>query len=157
MTDVATAAAVSSGILLALSGGLFCDASPCQRLPPNLLPMKIILLRIMAVIFVSLPLMAVDTAPVPPAAPATRKPGEYAFTADSLPQPGVPKGRLEGPFEFQSKILAGTVRRYWLYVPAQYTADKPACLLVFQDGQRATKPDGDLRIPQVLENLIAEQ
>src|SRR5579862_944911 len=26
-----------------------------------------------------------------------RKPGEYALGPDSLPQPGVPKGKLEGP------------------------------------------------------------
>ena len=27
-------------------------------------------------------------------------------------------------------------------MPAQYTPDKPACVLVFQDGQRATNPNG---------------
>ncbi len=83
-----------------------------------------------------------------------RKPGEYPLSPDSLPQPGVPKGRLEGPFEFRSQILAGTVRRYWIYVPAQYTDAAPANVLVFQDGQRATNPEGALRVPQVLENLI---
>ena len=84
-----------------------------------------------------------------------RRPGEYPFMADSLPQQGVPKGRLEGPFEFHSKIIAGTVRRYWIYVPAQYNPKKPANVLVFQDGQRATNPEGSLRVPQVMENLIA--
>jgi enterochelin esterase family protein len=86
---------------------------------------------------------------------AMRKPGEYPLMADSLAQEGVPKGRLEGPFEFHSKIIAGTVRRYWIYVPAQYNPKKPANVLVFQDGQRATNPDGSLRVPQVMENLIA--
>ncbi len=88
------------------------------------------------------------------AEPADRKPGEYALTADSLPQPDVPRGRLEGPFEFHSRILAGTVRRYWIFVPAQYSAETPANVLVFQDGQRATNPEGALRVPQVMENLI---
>jgi enterochelin esterase family protein len=37
---------------------------------------------------------------------AARKPGEYALTPDSLPQPGVPRGQLEGPFEFHSHIFA---------------------------------------------------
>src|SRR4051812_15144085 len=46
-----------------------------------------------------------------------RKPGEYPPTADSLPQPGVAKGKLIGPLEFHSKIIEGTVRRYWIYVP----------------------------------------
>jgi len=36
----------------------------------------------------------------------------YEPGPDSLPQDGVPKGRLEGPFEFRSRILADTVRRY---------------------------------------------
>lgn len=83
-----------------------------------------------------------------------RKPGEYPLTTDSRPQPGVPKGQLEGPFEFHSKIFAGTVRRYWIFVPAQYTGEKPAAVLVFQDGQRATFPGGELSVPQVLENLV---
>lgn len=83
-----------------------------------------------------------------------RKPGEYPLTADSLPQPDVPRGRLEGPFPFRSRIIANTVRNYWIFVPAQYTAEKPASVLVFQDGQRATNPEGSLRVPVVLENLI---
>ena len=89
------------------------------------------------------------------AKPAMRRPGEYAFMPNSLPQEGVPKGVLEGPFEFHSKIIAGTVRRYWIYVPAQYNRKKSANVLVFQDGQRATNPQGSLRVPQAMENLIA--
>jgi hypothetical protein len=89
-----------------------------------------------------------------PTNPAIRKPGEYTLTADSLPQPGTPKGKLEGPLLFRSKIFTNTVRKYWIFVPAQYQADKPASVLVFQDGQRATNPEGSLRVPTVLENLI---
>jgi len=94
------------------------------------------------------------TAVVAGEAPVARQPGEYALTADSLPQPGVPQGKLEGPFELKSNVIAGTVRRYWIYVPAQYNGNADANLLVFQDGQRATNPTGQLRVPQVLENLI---
>lgn len=83
-----------------------------------------------------------------------RKPGDYPLTADSLPQEGVPKGQLLGPFEWRSSIIRGTVRRYWVFVPAQYTADKPVGLLVFHDGQRALNPGGPLRVDQVMENLI---
>jgi enterochelin esterase family protein len=89
-----------------------------------------------------------------PARAADRKPGDYALTVDSLPQAGVPKGRLEGPFLFHSRIIPNTVRKYWVFVPAQYQADNPASVLVFQDGQRATNPEGSLRVPAVLENLI---
>jgi enterochelin esterase family protein len=85
-----------------------------------------------------------------------RKPGEYPPTADSLPQPGVPKGKLIGPLEFKSKVIAGTVRRYWIYVPVKYDAKNPPNLLVFQDGQRAINPQGPLNIPVVLDNLIAK-
>ena len=85
---------------------------------------------------------------------ATRKPGDYPLTPDSLPQDGVPKGRLEGPFEFRSQIIANTVRRYWIYVPAQYTGETPANVLVFQDGARAINPTGSLRVPQAIENLV---
>ena len=92
-----------------------------------------------------------------PTGASTRKLGEYPLTADSLPQAGVPKGKLKGPFEWNSGIIGGTVRRYWVYVPAQYTGEKPACLLVFQDGQRALNPQGPLRVDQVLENLIAKK
>ena len=83
-----------------------------------------------------------------------RKPGEYPLTPDSLVQPDIPHGRLEGPFEFHSKIIESTVRRYWIFVPAQYDGKKPASVLVFQDGQRATNPDGPLRVQNVLDNLI---
>lgn len=88
-------------------------------------------------------------------APA-RQPGDYTHGPDSQPQAGVPKGELKGPFEFRSQIIAGTVRQYWVYVPAQYSAAQPAGLLVFQDGQRATNPapNAQLRVPQVMENLI---
>src|SRR5947209_2582667 len=80
-------------------------------------------------------------------AQAPRQLGDYPLTADSLAQPGVAHGMLEGPFEFRSRVFAGTVRRYWVYVPAGYDPAKPPNLLVFQDGQRATNPQGSLRIP----------
>ena len=86
-----------------------------------------------------------------------RKTGEYPLTADSLPQEGVPKGQLIGPLEWHSKIIRGTVRQYWVFVPAQYTGEKAAGLLVFQDGQRALNPKGPLRVNQVMENLVAKK
>jgi hypothetical protein len=83
-----------------------------------------------------------------------RKPGEYPLTPDSLQQAAVPRGQLHGPIEFKSRILAGTVRRYWVYVPPQYDGSRPANLLVFHDGQRATNPEGPLRVQNVIENLV---
>ncbi len=81
--------------------------------------------------------------------------GPLGLSADHLRQEGVPEGRLEGPFEFHSQIFEGTVRRYWVFVPAQYDADAPAGVFVFQDGHRAIHPEGVLRLPRVMENLIA--
>jgi hypothetical protein len=92
----------------------------------------------------------------PALAALPRQPGEYPPTQDSLPQPGVPKGKLIGPLEFHSKIIEGTVRRYWIYVPVHYDPKNPPNLLVFQDGQRAINPQGPLNIPVVLDNLIAK-
>lgn len=99
-------------------------------------------------VFFTAPLLAQS------AASSARKPGDYPLGPDSLPQAGVPKGKLEGPLLFKSQIITNTVRRYWVYVPEQYTADQPANVIVCQDGQRATNPEGPLRVPQVLENLI---
>src|SRR6266568_4263598 len=91
-------------------------------------------------------------------APTNRPPAQvgktYELGPDSLPQEGVPKGKLDGPFLFKSQVFSNTVRRYWVFVPAQYAPEKPACVLVFQDGQRATRTNGSLRVPQVMENLI---
>jgi len=92
-----------------------------------------------------------------PAGAQERQPGDYPLTADSLVQPGVAQGRLEGPFEFHARLYPGTVRRYWVYVPNGYDVARPPNLLVFQDGQRATNPTGSLRVPAVLDNLIAQR
>ena len=112
--------------------------------------MRNLLCSTFALLMVTASTLCAQTTPVPP----DRKPGSYTRGPDSLPQEGVPKGKLEGPFEFKSAIIANTVRQYWVYVPAQYTGDRPANVLVFQDGQRATNPKGPLQVPQVLENLI---
>lgn len=78
--------------------------------------------------------------------------------AEPTPAPAaVSPGRLEGPFELRSRIYPGTVRRYWVHVPAGYDPARPLNLLLFQDGQRAINPDGPLRIPKVLDALIAER
>ena len=70
-------------------------------------------------------------AQAPPTPPGQRQPGTYPLGPDSLAQEGVPKGKLDGPFLFKSQVIAGTVRRYWIYVPAQYNgvdAGQRACV-----------------------------
>ncbi|MES1198402.1 MAG: alpha/beta hydrolase-fold protein [Pseudomonadota bacterium] len=113
--------------------------------------MKFILaLAALAVALMAAPAFA-QTAP-----PAARQPGDYPLTEESQPHANIAHGRLTGPFEFHSAVFAGTVRRYWIYVPAHYNARRPPNLLVFQDGQRALNPDGPLRVNVVLDNLIAK-
>ncbi len=106
--------------------------------------------------FMALALLAVPVLTPEAWAAEPRKPGEYPPTADSIPQTGVPKGKLVGPLEFKSKAIPNTVRRYWIYVPAKNDPKSPPNLLVFQDGQRAINPQGPLNIPVVLDNLIAK-
>ena len=58
---------------------------------------------------------------------------EYTLGPDSQRQSGTPQGKVT-QHTWTSKIFPGTVRDYWVYVPAQYNAAKPACLMIFQDG-----------------------
>ncbi len=78
----------------------------------------------------------------------------YHIGPDSLPQDGVPKGEIRGPFTLPSNAYPGTQHTYWVYVPAQYDAKVPASLMIFNDGQAFKNPDGDLRAQNVMDNLI---
>jgi enterochelin esterase family protein len=78
----------------------------------------------------------------------------YQLGPDSLARPGVPRGTVRGPFILPSEAYPGTQHAYWVYVPAQYDAAVPASLMVFNDGQAFKNMDGDLRVPNVLDNLI---
>lgn len=65
--------------------------------------------------------------------------------------PGVPVGTVTQMPKWESKIYEGTTRDWWIYVPAQYKPENPACLMVFQDGQWPKD-----YAPPVLDNLIAK-
>ncbi len=79
---------------------------------------------------------------------------EYPVPAEATKQEGVPEGKIEGPFDFKSEIFPGTERQYWIYVPAQYDADKPACSLIVQDGLNRAQ---QWRLPTICDNLIHAQ
>jgi enterochelin esterase family protein len=79
---------------------------------------------------------------------------DYKHGPDSFPQPGVPKGKVTGPIRWKSKVFDGTVRDYWVYVPAQYKESEPACVMVFQDGGSYVNEKGAFRVPVVFDNLI---
>ena len=78
---------------------------------------------------------------------AQSAPETYPVDSASIERPGVPKGEvLKFTFD-QSKIYPGTWREYWIYVPAQYKGDQPACVYVNQDGIQ-------WKAPVVFDNLI---
>lgn len=77
------------------------------------------------------------------------KPGPEAF-----PQEGVPQGKVTEYTWKTSKVFPGTTRKFWVYVPAQYTPETPACVFVCQDGAGHKDRDGGYRTPVVLDNLI---
>lgn len=71
----------------------------------------------------------------------------YPEDPASVEQAGVPKGEVL-KFEFaDSKIFPGTWREYWVYIPAQYKPEKPACVYINQDGVQ-------WKAPTVFDNLI---
>jgi enterochelin esterase-like enzyme len=80
----------------------------------------------------------------------------YVAGPDSKPQSGVPRGRVFA-FEFdRSRIYPGTSRLITVYVPAQYRADKPACVHVGFDTIAASMGSAVLDVPVVFDNLIAK-
>jgi enterochelin esterase-like enzyme len=78
----------------------------------------------------------------------------YAYGADSRVQEGVPTGTITELEWNDSTVYPGTSRRFWVYVPTQYTPTEPASLMVFQDGEGFLDPEDDLRTAVVLDNLI---
>ena len=75
--------------------------------------------------------------------------------ADSKVKDGVPKGTITEHVWKDSKVFPGTIRAYSVYQPAQYDAKTPTAVIVFQDGHNYVNPNGDFRVPVVLDNLIA--
>ncbi len=78
---------------------------------------------------------------------------EYPLTADHERHPGVPVGQLT-KYSLGGKVYPGVTRDYWIYVPAQYKADRPAPVLIVQDGGGWITDNGRFRAHIVLDNLI---
>ena len=71
----------------------------------------------------------------------------YSIDSASVEHPGVPKGEIL-KFSFdRSSIFPGTSRNFWVYIPAQYRPEQPACVYVNQDGIQ-------WNAPTVFDNLI---
>lgn len=80
---------------------------------------------------------------------------KYEHGPDSQRKEGVPRGKVIDFDWKESKVFTNTIRHCTIYVPAQYDSEKPAALMVFQDGHTYLKEDGDFRVPIVFDNLIA--
>jgi sugar lactone lactonase YvrE len=72
---------------------------------------------------------------------------QYVLGADSKPQPGVPTGKTFELVYDKSKIFPGSATKVTVYIPAEYTAEKPACVFVGLDGL-------PFEVPTVFDNLI---
>lgn len=81
---------------------------------------------------------------------AQSTPEVYPLDSASVEQAGVPKGEILKFTFADSRIFPGTTREISIYIPAQYKADKPACVYVNQDGVQ-------WNAPTVFDNLIARR
>jgi len=86
---------------------------------------------------------------------AVRAADDYAPGPDAQARADVPKGEVRQGTFAASTVFPGTTRDYFVYVPKQYDAAKPACLMVFFDGAGFFRADGQFRVPVVFDNLIA--
>ncbi|MDA7921834.1 alpha/beta hydrolase-fold protein [Verrucomicrobiales bacterium] len=84
------------------------------------------------------------------------KPREYPLGEDSMPKEGVPQGKVT-KHQIRSEVYPGTIREYFVYVPAQYDGkgEEKAAVMVFQDGHAYVGENGQIRATVVFDNLIA--
>jgi len=111
-------------------------------------------------IFAFLLLLAAGIAFTPRCALAATSPesrdDQYVAGPDWQVQPGTPKGQTFTFVLDHSKIFPGTRRTITVYVPAQYTGARPACVYVGLDGIVVHAPGFDMDTPVVFDNLIAK-
>ena len=74
--------------------------------------------------------------------------------ADAHVRKGIPTGTVTKHVWNTSTIYPGVTNDYWVYVPAQYQDSKPACVMVFQDGESFLLNDSPTRARVVFDNLI---
>jgi enterochelin esterase-like enzyme len=107
-------------------------------------------LSILAIAVIAASPFVMTQEPPPPPGPDS----QYRLGPDSFAHEGVPKGEVRGPYTLPSEAYPGTQHTFWVYVPAQYDPAVPTSLMVFNDGQAYLNMEGDLRAPNVLDNLI---
>lgn len=80
---------------------------------------------------------------------------DYSPGPDAQVKPDVPHGEIKKFTYTESKVFPDTVHEWSLYVPKQYDASKPACVMVFFDGSAYAGANGAVRATVVFDNLIA--
>lgn len=78
------------------------------------------------------------------------------YTPDSYQKAGIPQGKLSEKMVHTSKIYPGMLSDWWIYIPAQYDAAKPAALMVWHDGQGMVARTAPANALNVFDNLTAE-
>lgn len=91
---------------------------------------------------------------LPPLASVRAGDEEYKLGPDSQVREGAPQGQVHELVHAESRVYPGTIRRYWVYVPAQYKETEEAAVMVFQDGHAYVNPQGQFRATVVMDNLI---
>ena len=88
--------------------------------------------------------------------PEKPKPREYPLGTESQRHQGIPRGTVT-KHTHKSEVFGGTIREYYVYVPAQYDLDgfDKAAVMVFQDGHAYVGEEGQFRTPIVFDNLIS--
>jgi len=82
----------------------------------------------------------------------------YNYGPDSERKAGVPEGKVTSFDWNDSQIFPDTQRKVYVYEPAQYDANKPTAVMVFQDGSEGwAYLNGDYRPVIVMDNLIANK
>ena len=83
---------------------------------------------------------------------AEKNPGDYDLPEEYENYEHVPKGKLIEREYKKSIVYPGTARKYWIYVPDQYTGKEPAALMVFLDGDQEYIRNAN--VPNMLDNMI---
>ena len=74
---------------------------PSNSMPRSAAPLSISTAPALLLLYSTLVIIAAD---------------DYKLGPDSVPQEGVPAGRVEGPLLFKSQVFTNTLREYWMFV-----------------------------------------
>lgn len=79
-----------------------------------------------------------------------------AYAPDHYPRADTPQGRVSKKFGHTSKIYPGMKSDWWFYASPGVDPERPAPLMVWQDGQRFAMRDSPSRLFTVTENLVRQ-